>query len=263
MEKSVFQKYYDVIDGGGIFYERKLFEDNKLLIEVSDGNKKIEEYCVQDFYGFIHIDDWFPDGPPWINRAEFFIARPKYLALNLCYDTGDLIKFTAKENLIELYYSYKLEWNLVRKELKHLTSEEEFKKYYEDFIDYMKRIERLFKTSFLENSIDHDVRLLDDDISKNEKIKLSIPKIKWLGNIVTLAALFDDLLKEHEDKGPYIQADRADLIDFIISNFTDANGNALEYETIRKYLTGSRQKLMNVKDRIDLNKYNNDKKESN
>jgi hypothetical protein len=79
------------------------------------------------------------------------------------------------------------------------------------------------------------------------------PKIKWKGKNNVLATLFYDLLNGQDNKEPLIEANKNDVMNFIIENFTDSDGNLFNKSSITTYFSISKDdKRANKGDRIEI-----------
>lgn len=99
--------------------------------------------------------------------------------------------------------------------------------------------------------------IMDDRFSeKNQKSNVktfSNPKIKWLGNINVLTTFFYDLMNGQDRNAPLIETTKKDIIDLIVNNFVDSDGNQFSKNTIETNLRDSTpEKKAKRGDRIEL-----------
>lgn len=77
------------------------------------------------------------------------------------------------------------------------------------------------------------------------------PKIQWLGKTNVLTTLFYDLLNGQDKGEPYIHATKKDVMQFLIENFLDKNGDELSESTVQSYFD-KQEKKAKIGDRIEL-----------
>lgn len=76
-------------------------------------------------------------------------------------------------------------------------------------------------------------------------------KIQWLGKTNVLTTLFYDLLNGQDKGEPYIHANKKDVMQFLIDNFLDKNGDELSESTVQSYFDKPDKKAK-IGDRIEL-----------
>ena len=76
-------------------------------------------------------------------------------------------------------------------------------------------------------------------------------KIQWLGKTNVLTTLFYDLLNGQDKGDPYIHANKKDVMQFLIDNFLDKNGDELSESTVQSYFD-KQEKKAKIGDRIEL-----------
>lgn len=96
---------------------------------------------------------------------------------------------------------------------------------------------------------------LSSAASINNNLNSANKRLTWGGPIGVLGTLFHDLSNRRagSTKRVFIEDSKEDVINFILNNFMDKDGNPLEEKTIRTYIEPSGKKA--VKDRINLDDY--------
>ncbi|SKD01821.1 hypothetical protein SAMN05660461_2313 [Chitinophaga ginsengisegetis] len=211
--------------------ERQFFEEEEEISIVLEMNK--EE-------GYIVIDDFFADGA---NSYKIFF---KDHIQRLCKEQerevlNSLDSYVFHEKDIKISHDY-LQKCLF--EVNHLISIQEGRNWlnkYPIIIDTIASIKSYLHSKY---------GLPDDTISFSKK-KSNNPKIQWLGKTNVLTTLFYDLLNGQDKGEPYIHANKKDVMQFLIDNFLDKNGDELSESTVQSYFD-KQEKKAKIGDRIEL-----------
>lgn len=203
--------------------------------------------------------DQMKDPIVWLNKFEKLID----LNRDLFIDKDQVIRFDKALMIIELLREIieqeaflpenKYDFLKVKVKLKEYdTIEDKLSFLYESQAEYLQNKPKLIDPA--ETSFDEKCSIEIDKIEKLERLKKRIPersitlnkgprnqKIVIRGYINVLVDVFYQMLHEKKVNGlPYLDVTTPELIQFIVSNFVDRDGQPLSESTIRTILTPNR-----------------------
>ncbi|QNR85081.1 hypothetical protein H9N25_00800 [Pedobacter riviphilus] len=242
MRKHPLQDYIDLI------------ENNKLEIiehEFFDG-QTIPFYYNKEYGQFVEIK--------WISEEKYFSIsifqsnrEPKEIRLTL----GAYLE----EHLMEYYNEFKKETriSLLAK------SNEYCENYSTSLLNIIQQLKistkKLKNIAFIDIISKYLVTLETLIISFTNsalpnQTKSNSYKLKWYGNINTLATLFYDISNEENNIGKaLIEYDRTKITNFILDNFVDANNQQLSRSTIYTILDREKPEKRAKKEKLILRDY--------
>jgi hypothetical protein len=179
-----------------------------------------------------------------VTTNEFFECRAKDESKSVFKEMKDKIASFDSDKRMGIYNEYISEVNQMTT---YLRSKEFLP---ECFANELESVKDELKIRFNINGQEsHDFK-----IEKGTQ-----PKLRWLGKTNVLAGLFYDLWQgqEKERGAPrtkrLIEADKKDLVAFLINNFTNSKGEPLSEGTIDDYLNSSKpEKRPKEKVRIEI-----------
>jgi hypothetical protein len=244
MPHNVFTLYLDLINGNGLddaFFE---FETESFTNEREiDGKKVITMHYLSADYKLLDF-------------SEYLQLRSKDYASKLSQDIEELFETTPKDQFSQLVPKIQFDIDKIIRQFKGWKILETKRFFYEDFLIAKEEIDRLI----LFYAKVKDVKLAtmaiqtnSETIGKATQEKNGYPKIQWMGKTNVLVTLFYDLINGQDSREPMIIASKADIKEFLMNNFIDADGNTLSESTITTILTPSKEeKRANRGDRVEL-----------
>jgi hypothetical protein len=244
MPHNVFNLYHSLINGNGLQDEYDGFEGESEINEREVEGKKVmtmfylsPDYKMLDYSGYLQL-------------------RSKYYAAKLSQDIEELFEATPKDQFSQL--APKIQFD-IDKLIRQFTSWKILEKrrfFYEDFLIAKDDIDRLIE--FYAKVKDGKwptgaIQSKSETMGKATQEKDSYPKIQWMGKTNVLVTLFYDLMNGQDSREPMIKATKADIKEFLMNNFIDADGNTLSESTITTIFTPSKdEKRANKGDRVEL-----------
>ena len=229
--------------------ESKVIVSYDAYDEIIDGNTVDELYT--DFqlelyadYGQVDLNkigiDINPKGRDFINYLKSSSRKLKESFFLAIFE--DVIKTSDKPYFIEKQIK-KIERIIERIKIKY--------PYYEFFAEDLEELTKdlQHEPASLNPLQVQDNHEMGSDINANKHF----PKIKWKGKTNVLVTLFYDLLNGQDNKEQLIEAQKKDIKNLLIQNFTDADGNPFSESTIDTILSTTKtDKRANKGDRIEL-----------
>lgn len=208
--ENIYSLYHTIIDTNAL-----LLDDEMITLEATLGQLMI-----------FHKGDLY-DG---LTSDEYLELRSKDES-DKVFDTIEQMVKCAKREMKEIVFNDQLtELNNV---IRYFKSKEIFAGDYACFISDLELVVKNLQIRF------NFQNLQIANVATN-------PKIKWLGNTNVLATLIYDLWQGQETprkpkSKKMIDAQKKDLVNLLVNNFLDANGDPLSPSTIDTYLNSARE----------------------
>lgn len=246
MINQLFDKYYNLLYKG-LNYETDEFYKNAIVRKEmnKDGEEETKYYYPLNEKVELGYDD-------------FLNIRPNLYADALLEDTKQLLNTTPIDNLEIMASEYRIYCGKLLDQFDDDSIKKGLIEYKWSLISILSNIDSLFKSHFKNSKIEYESILpppREGLFFKKESSnpKHSHPKIKWLANINVLGTLFYEMLNGQDEGEPLIQANKADVVQFLLNNFCNKDGKELSKETIETIFRLEKvDKRANIGDRIEL-----------
>ncbi len=229
--KDLVENKHNIIQLKNSFFRQTLIPEvgESIAIEVN----REEEYFIID-NALFDID--YPNSKTYFKDYLALICQKEKLSFLNSLDTHIL---NEKEPKASNEYLLKILF-----EVNYLIAASKNKEYLEKYPIILETIQSI------KTHLHSKYGLPDNSIPLSNK-KVNTPKIQWLGKTNVLTTLFYDLLNGQDKGEAYIHANKKDIMQFLIENFLDKNGDELSESTIQSYFD-KQEKKAKIGDRIEL-----------